>query len=66
MEMIIPCEGLSRKRIAELADELRPLFKDVGIDADAILVTDALSDDNFADAVDIIKEHGIDSYIITA
>ena len=66
MEMIIPCEGLSQKRIAELADALRPLFKDVGVDADAILVADALSDDSFADAVDIIKEHGIDSYIMTA
>ena len=66
MEMIIPCEGLSRKRIAELADELRPLFKDVGIDADAIIVTDTLSDDSFADAIDIIKQHGIDSYIMTA
>ena len=64
--MIIPCEGLSRKRIAELADELRPLFKDVGIDADAIIVTDTLSDDSFADAIDIIKQHGIDSYIMTA
>lgn len=66
MEMIIPCEGLSQKRIAELADELRPLFKDVCIDADAILVTDALSDDSFADAIDIIKQHGIDNYIMTA
>ena len=58
MEMIIPCEGLSRKRIAELADELRPLFGEVHVKGDVVRVEYGKGLQGYVDAFAIIEEYG--------
>ena len=55
----IDCEGLSQKRIGELADELDLLFRDVAIRGESIIVQRALSKGHYEQAIETIERYGV-------
>lgn len=55
----IDCEGLSQKRIGELADELDLLFRDVAIRGESIIVQRAISKGHFEQALETIERYGV-------
>jgi len=60
VEMIIPCEGLSRKRIAELADKLVDHFDSVEHWGDnEITAYKPLSSIHYGDAWNLIDRYGV-------
>ena len=59
MPVRIDCEGLSRKRIGELADELDLLFRDVAVRGEEIIIQRAISKGHFEQAIETIERYGV-------
>ena len=55
----IDCEGLSRKRIGELADELGMMFRDVDVSGEHITASNLLSARHYAAAIQLIERFGV-------
>ena len=55
----ISCEGLSQKRINELADELDMLFEDVSIRGEHIIAGKPFSKNFLTDVNDICARYGV-------
>lgn len=55
----IDCEGLSQKRIGELADEPDLLFRDVVVRGEEIIVQTALSKGHYQQAIETIERYGV-------
>ena len=55
----IDCEGLSQKRIGELADELDLLFRDVAVRGESIIVQRALSKGHYQQAIETLLRYDV-------
>ena len=59
MPIRIDCEGLSGKRISELADDLDMLFRDVTVQGEYITVSKAFSKVHYEQALEILESYGV-------
>lgn len=57
--LIIDCEGLSQKRIGELADELDLLFRDVAVRGESIIVQRAISKGHYQQAIETLLRYDV-------
>ena len=55
----IDCEGLSQKRIGELADELDLLFRDVAVRGESIIVQTPISKGHYEQAIETFERYGV-------
>ena len=55
----IDCEGLSQKRIGELADELDLLFRDIAVRGETIIVQTPISKGHYEQAIETIERYGV-------
>lgn len=57
--LIIDCEGLSQKKISELADELDMLFRDVAVRGESIIVQTPISKGHYEQAIETAERYGV-------